>query len=85
MGASNARVTAMLVVQALTTGFIGYGLGVGIASTVLRFFLRLGKIGVYTPWQIPVIVLGAVLFISCVAALVGIVHVARTEPAVVFR
>jgi putative ABC transport system permease protein len=85
MGAGNVRVTAMLVVQALTTGFIGYGLGVGIASLVLRFFLRLGKIGVYTPWQLPVIVFGVVMLISLGSALLGIVRVARTEPAVVFR
>jgi putative ABC transport system permease protein len=85
MGASNARVTGMLIVQALATGFIGYGLGVGVASLVLRFFVRLGKIGVYTPWQLPVAVFGVVLLISSLSALMGIVRVARTEPAVVFR
>jgi putative ABC transport system permease protein len=85
MGASNGRVTAMLTVQALTTGFIGFGVGVGIATTVLRGFLRLGKIGVYTPWQLPVAVFGVVMLISVGAALLGIVKVARTEPAVVFR
>jgi len=85
MGASNARVTGMLIVQALATGFIGYGLGVGVASLVLQFFVRLGKIGVYTPWQLPVAVFGVVLLISSLSALMGIVRVARTEPAVVFR
>lgn len=85
MGASNARVTRMLVVQALVTGFIGYGLGVGVASVVLRFFVRLGKIGIYTPWQLPVLVFVLVMAISLGSALLGIVRVVRTEPAVVFR
>lgn len=85
MGTSNARVTMMLVVQALTTGFIGFGLGVGAASLMLRFFVRLGKIGVYTPWQLPVGVFVVVMLISLFAALLGIIRVARTEPAVVFR
>lgn len=85
MGASNARVTGMLILQALTTGFIGYGLGAGIASLVLRFFVRLGKIGVYTPWQLPVGVFVVVMAISAFSALMGIVRVARTEPAIVFR
>jgi len=85
MGASNLRVTAMLVVQALATGFIGYGVGVGVASLVLRFFVRLGKIGVYTPWQLPVGVFVVVMTISAGSALLGIVRVARTEPSVVFR
>jgi K(+)-stimulated pyrophosphate-energized sodium pump len=43
MGASNGRLTAMLAVQSLTTGLIGYGIGAGVASVVLRFFVRLGK------------------------------------------
>ncbi|HRE82060.1 MAG TPA: ABC transporter permease [Opitutaceae bacterium] len=85
MGASNARVTSMLIVQALATGFIGYGLGVGIASLVLRYFVRLGKIGVYTPWQLPVAVFVIILGISSASALLGIIRVARTEPSVVFR
>jgi energy-coupling factor transporter ATP-binding protein EcfA2 len=51
----------MLAVQSLTTGLIGYGIGAGVASVVLRFFVRLGKVGVYTPWQLPVGVLGPIL------------------------
>lgn len=85
MGASNARVTAMLVVQALTTGFLGFGIGLGIATLALRGFVRLGKVGVYTPWQLPVAVFVVVMLISVAAALLGILRVARTEPAVVFR
>jgi putative ABC transport system permease protein len=85
MGASNARVTTMLVVQALTTGFLGFGIGLGIATLALRGFVRLGKVGVYTPWQLPVAVFFVVMLISVAAALLGILRVARTEPAVVFR
>jgi putative ABC transport system permease protein len=85
MGASNGRLTAMLAVQSLTTGLIGYGIGAGVASVVLRFFVRLGKVGVYTPWQLPVAVLGVILLISGFSALLGIVRVTRTEPAIVFR
>jgi putative ABC transport system permease protein len=85
MGASNGRVTAMLIAQALTTGFLGFGLGLGIATLALRGFVRLGKVGVYTPWQLPVAVFVVVMLISVGAALLGILRVARTEPAVVFR
>lgn len=85
MGASNARLAGMLATQALVTGGVGYGLGAGIASVVLRLFLRLEKVGVMTPWQLPLAALAVVLGISGVAALVGIVKVARTEPAIVFR
>jgi putative ABC transport system permease protein len=85
MGASNGRVTAMLIAQALTTGFLGFGFGLGIATLALRGFVRLGKVGVYTPWQLPVAVFVVVMLISVGAALLGILRVARTEPAVVFR
>ena len=64
---------------------LGFGLGLGLATLALRGFVRLGKVGVYTPWQLPVAVFVVVMLISVAAALLGILRVARTEPAVVFR
>jgi hypothetical protein len=51
----------------------------------LRGFVRLGKVGVYTPWQVPVAISDLVMRISVAAALLGILRLARTEPTVVFR
>lgn len=85
MGASNGLLSRMLMLQALTVGVIGYGIGVGL--TVLFGLLVIGK-GMppfLMPWQLPVATFGVILVICVVAALLGIRKVWTLEPAVVFR
>lgn len=85
MGASNGLISAMLFVQAMTVGLIGYGMGVGLTA-VFGFMVR--PIG-QPPFLISVGTLVGTLFsillICTLAALFGILKVARLEPAVVFR
>lgn len=85
MGTGNLRLTGMLVLQALSVGAIGYGLGIGAVSLLGRQLLRLGKVPFLMLWQIPVGVAAAVLLISGLAALLGVLHIARVQPALVFR
>ncbi|WP_404423532.1 ABC transporter permease [Nibricoccus sp. IMCC34717] len=85
MGTSNARLCAMLVLQSLSVGLIGYGIGLGVVSLLGNGLLRLGKVPFLMLWQIPVISLAAVLFICVLSALLGIWRVARIEAAIVFR
>jgi putative ABC transport system permease protein len=85
MGTSNTRLCAMLVLQSLSVGLIGYGIGLGVVSLLGNGLLRLGKVPFLMLWQIPVISLAAVLFICVLSALLGIWRVARIEAALVFR
>lgn len=85
MGTDTATLCRMLVLQSFAVGLIGYGLGLGVVSLLGRMSLRMGKVPFLITWHIPVGVLCAVLFICTLASLLGILKVARLEPAVVFR
>jgi len=85
MGTSNLRICAMLLIQSLTVGFIGFGLGMGLAALNGYIAIVTGKLPSLMIWQIPVGVLAAVLFICSLAAFLGILRIARVDPASVFR
>ncbi|MDB6121180.1 MAG: hypothetical protein JWQ71_173 [Pedosphaera sp.] len=85
MGASNWLLARMLMLQALTVGFIGYGIGVGL--TVLFGFavLKTGQPPFLLPYQLPLFTLVVIIFICMFAALLGIRKIYKLEAAVVFR
>ncbi len=85
MGTSTPRLCAMLVIQSLTIGLIGYGIGLGVVSMLGRLLIGLERVPFLILWQIPVITLVAVLFICVFSALLGIWRIARLEAAIVFR
>jgi putative ABC transport system permease protein len=85
MGASFGVLAKMVVLQAFTVGFIGYGLGVGLAAGFGNAVLRKGQPPFYMPWQILAFT-GAVIVLICLfSALVGLIKIARTEAAMVFK
>ncbi len=85
MGTSTPRMCAMLVLQSLAVGLIGYGVGLGVVTVLGHLLLKLERVPFLILWQIPVISLGAVLFICVFSALLGIWRIARLEAAIVFR
>lgn len=85
MGASTPRLCAMLVLQSVAVGLIGYGIGLGVVAAMGNALVRLGNVPFLLLWQIPVYCLVAVLFICVFAALLGIYRIARLEAAIVFR
>lgn len=85
MGADVWTLCRMLCLQAGFVGLMGYSIGLGLVSMLGRVALRTGALPFLWPWQVPVGLLGAILFICGLAALLGIVKVARLEPSVVFR
>jgi putative ABC transport system permease protein len=85
MGASDKVLARMVMLQTLTVGLIGYGCGVGLASLFGMIVLKKGMPPYFLPWQLPLITLGAILFICWLAASLGIRKIKSLEPAVVFR
>ena len=85
MGMSNFRLSLMLVVQALTVGIIGFGLGLLATSGFAMGAIENGQPPFYMPWQIPVAAFLAVQLICMLAALMGIIRLGLYEPAMVFR
>jgi len=85
MGASSGELSSMILSQALIVGVIGYGTGLGLVSFLGNNLLRLGKVPFLMLWQITAIVGAAVMIIVAISAVIGIVRIARLEPAIVFR
>ena len=84
MGAGNGLLLRMILLQSALVGLIGYGLGVGLAST---FGLLSAKteLAFKLPWQLLVGTGGAVVVICMLSAMLSIVKVMRLEPAIVFK
>ncbi len=87
IGLTNLRIVLMVLAQAVTIGFIGYGLGLWLAT---GFFDGVNTPtsdlkGFYLPWQIAVAAAVATLLISVLATFVSLRKVLRLDPATVFR
>lgn len=86
MGVTDRRIVAMILIQALVVGGIGYGLGVGTASIFgIVAQARMELLAFYLPWQVVLISGICVLFISLISSLLSIKRVLVLEPATVFQ
>jgi len=84
MGATNLRLLGMIFLQALVVGVIGYGLGVGAAST-FAVLARKSELAFLLLWQTLAATGGAITLICLLASLLSIWNVMRLEPAIVFK
>ncbi len=84
MGASNWLLVRMIVLQASMVGFIGYGLGVGVASFT-SYLSSKSELAFRFPWQLLAISGTAVTLICIISAIFSIRKVTQLEPAVVFK
>lgn len=84
MGAGNAAVLRMLVIQVCVVGLVGYGIGLGFAS-LSGIAFSAGGLAFNMTWHIPTV--GAIAVVGCcmIAGLFGMWKVLRLEPAVVFK
>jgi putative ABC transport system permease protein len=84
MGAGNALLLRMIMLQALLTGVIGYGLGIGLAS-MFGYFTKKTELAFKLPGQLLGFTAIVVLAICVLSAMLSIVKVIRLEPAIVFK
>lgn len=85
MGASMVTLTAMVLAQAFSVGFVGYGFGVGLTAWFGNAVLKKGQPPFYLSWEIPVFVAAVIFLICAVSAAIGLRTIAKLEPAVVFK
>ena len=85
MGASNGLLARMLMLQALTVGMIGYGLGVGLTTLFGLAVVKSGQPPFEMPYQLPLFTFAVIVIICLFAAMLGIRKIYKLEPAVVFR
>jgi putative ABC transport system permease protein len=74
----------MILIQAVTVGTIGYGLGVGLAS-VFGFATKNSELSFLLPWWLLAFSAAAVTLICIASSLVSMRTVIRLEPAIVFK
>jgi putative ABC transport system permease protein len=84
MGASGPVLLRMVLLQALTAGLVGYGLGVGAAALFGRLFGNT-QLAFYFPWQLLLATAAAVGIACLIPALLSVRKVIRLEPGIVFK
>ena len=86
MGLSNARIVGMILLQALIVGFIGYGIGMGLAAAFFESTSQVTALaGLHIYGEVMAGTGVAVLVIVVLASLLSIRRVLVLEPAIVFR
>jgi putative ABC transport system permease protein len=86
MGVTNGRLTAMILLQALTAGTLGFALGTGMGATFFEIFRhKLATRGIVLMWQSVALTGASILFVVIVASVLSIRRVLVLEPASVFR
>jgi putative ABC transport system permease protein len=84
MGTTNATLTAMVMLQAVTVALIGFGLGAG-AATLFGQGIQATALAYNLIWQLLVVSGAAVVIICMIAALLSLRRVITLEPAIVFK
>lgn len=85
MGATDRTLQAMILLQALLVGFVGFGLGAGITGLFATFTQEGTGLTMTLNWQLLLGSAIAVAIIVLFAALISVRKVMKLEPAVVFK
>jgi putative ABC transport system permease protein len=86
IGVTNARLIAMILLQALTAGALGFSIGTGLAATFFEITGRqMATRGIILMWQSVALTGAAMLLVVGIASLLSIRRVLVLEPASVFR
>jgi putative ABC transport system permease protein len=85
IGASTGMLARMILLQSFTVGFIGYGIGVGLATLFGLTTAGEGRLPFKETWPLLVGVAVALLLICSVSSGISIRKLAKLEPAIVFR
>jgi putative ABC transport system permease protein len=84
MGLQNKILARMVLLQAMTVGFIGYGIGVGL-TTLFGMKFNDSVLAFRMAPSVLVFAFVGVFLIISLAAFLGIRHVTKVDPSVVFR
>lgn len=85
LGADNGQIVAMILLQAVVVGALGYGLGIGAAALFGVLVEEADKIAYLMPWQVLALTAAAVLLMILLSALISIRRVLVLQPARVFQ
>ncbi len=86
VGARNSTLIGVVLVQALVAGFIGYGVGIGLAALATLPGLAPGAVlASRFPW--PLVLFGMVPMLACISvgSLINLRRVLKTDPVILFQ
>jgi putative ABC transport system permease protein len=86
IGVTNGRLIGMVMLQALTAGFVGFSLGAGMAATFFNVMSKqIATRGIVMPFEAIGIVAALMATVVLVVSLISVRKVLVLEPASVFR
>ena len=86
MGTRNGTLALMVMLQAITVGAIGFGIGSGLAGAFSLLGRRPGaELAPFFPWQLLLVCLVGMTICILLGSLLSIRKVLTLEPAVVFK
>jgi putative ABC transport system permease protein len=86
IGVTNGRLIGMVLLQAITAGFIGFSFGAAMEATFTNIMSKqIATRGIIMPWEVVGIVGALMLTVVVVVSLISIRKVLVLEPASVFR
>jgi len=85
IGISTPVLVGMVLLQSLTVGFIGYGIGLGLMAIFGSLIPANGQLAFYTHPYLLLIALAVVMIFCVLASLLSIRRVITIEPGIVFR
>lgn len=85
LGATNKLILKMILIQAFSTGLIGWGLGLGFTAVIGVNYLHASLLSFNMTWIVLFGSLLGMMIIVSVAAFLSIIKVMRLEPAIVFQ
>ena len=85
IGASTPMLARMILLQSFTVGFIGYGVGVGLATLFGVLVASGGNLPYQETWPLLLGVFIALIGICALSSAISIHKLAKLEPAIVFR
>ena len=85
IGASTGMLARMILLQSFTVGFIGFGVGVGLATFFGLTVAGEGRLPFIETWPLLVGVFIALISICAISSAISIHKLAKLEPAIVFR
>jgi len=85
LGTSRAALISMLLVQSLTVGTIGYGIGLGGAALFGYSVGGTDRLAYLMPWEVAAGTAVAVIMIVLVSSVLCLLKVLRLSPSQVFR
>jgi putative ABC transport system permease protein len=85
MGATNGRLALMVASQAANVGFLGFGLGAGVAALFGFGALKDPDFPFILPWLVIAFAAAITVFICLVSGAIALRRIVTIEPATVFK